>query len=119
MDAEPPSPASRALRLAVTLALGALALCGTSEICQSFLNAVKNFFMGTLANYEAPIEPFNPEVDMKDAGFLLKKLVDPPPETSQDSTVEFAACSFLRSHCLLLESSPFQRLIKKKNKGDE
>lgn len=65
--------------------------------------------MGTLANYEAPIEPFNPDVDMKDAGILLKKLVDPPPETSQDSTVEFAACSFLRSHCLLLESSPFQR----------
>lgn len=81
----------------------------STEICQSFLNAVKNFFMGMLANYEAPIEPFNPDVDMKDAGILLKKLVDPPPETSQDSTVEFAACSFLRSHCLLLESSPFQR----------
>ncbi|KAI5277938.1 Uteroglobin [Manis pentadactyla] len=47
------------------------------KICQSFLNIMKNFFMGTLANYEAPIEPFNPDVGMKDAGILLKKLVDP------------------------------------------
>ncbi|KAK2505555.1 hypothetical protein MC885_017779 [Smutsia gigantea] len=89
--------------------LGALALRSTSEICQSFLNVIKNFFMGTLANYEAPDEPSDPDVDMKDAEILLQKLADPSPETSKDNLMKIMVHSFLCSHRSLLESSPFQR----------
>uniref|UniRef100_A0A8C9J041 Uteroglobin n=1 Tax=Panthera tigris altaica TaxID=74533 RepID=A0A8C9J041_PANTA len=62
------------MKLAMTLALVTLALCCSLEVCQSFLNVTETLFTGTLSSYEAAVEPFLPDADVKDTGIQLKRL---------------------------------------------
>uniref|UniRef100_A0A8C6C942 Uteroglobin n=1 Tax=Monodon monoceros TaxID=40151 RepID=A0A8C6C942_MONMO len=60
---------------------------GSTEVCLNFLHVIENLFMGTLPSYEAALEPFSPEEDMKNAGAQLKILVDTLPQKAQDSMI--------------------------------
>ncbi|XP_077615725.1 uteroglobin [Crocuta crocuta] len=79
------------MKVAITFALVALILCcglASAEICQGFLNIMENLFVGTLSSYEATLEPFLPDADMKDVGTQLKKLVDMLPEKAKESILK-------------------------------
>ncbi|XP_004413811.1 PREDICTED: uteroglobin [Odobenus rosmarus divergens] len=76
------------MKLAVILALATLALCcspASAGICLSFLNVIKTLFIGTLSSYEAAIEVFVPDANMKDALIQLRSLVETlPPDTTEN-----------------------------------
>uniref|UniRef100_A0A673UTK0 Uteroglobin n=1 Tax=Suricata suricatta TaxID=37032 RepID=A0A673UTK0_SURSU len=65
------------------------------EVCQGFLNVTETLFVGTLSSYEAALEPFVPDADMKVAGTQLKKLVDTLPEKAKESILKLMVHSFL------------------------
>lgn len=50
----------------------------SAEICTSFLNVIKTLFRGMLSKYEATVELFSPDADMRDAE-MEKRLVDTLP----------------------------------------
>ncbi|KAB0404723.1 hypothetical protein E2I00_019073 [Balaenoptera physalus] len=54
--------------------------------------------MGTLSSYEAALEPFSPEEDMKNAGAQLKMLVDTLPQKAKDSVIKLMVHGSLHSH---------------------
>ncbi|TKC51148.1 hypothetical protein EI555_004214 [Monodon monoceros] len=72
---------------------------GSTEVCLNFLHVIENLFMGTLPSYEAALEPFSPEEDMKNAGAQLKILVDTLPQKAQDSMITLTVHGSLHSHC--------------------
>ncbi|XP_021540923.1 uteroglobin [Neomonachus schauinslandi] len=80
------------MKLAVILALATLALCcspASAAICLNFLNVIKTLFTDTLSNYEAAIEFFVPDADMKDAMIQLKSLVDTLPSNITENILKF------------------------------
>lgn len=60
----------------------------SAAVCQSFLNVMETLFVGTLSGYEAAVEPFFPDADMKGAGIQLKRLVDTLPEKAKESILK-------------------------------
>uniref|UniRef100_A0A8C3X4Q2 Uteroglobin n=1 Tax=Catagonus wagneri TaxID=51154 RepID=A0A8C3X4Q2_9CETA len=79
------------MKLAVTFTLVALIFfCSpaSAEICPSFLEVIQNLLVGTLSSYQASIEPFSPDEDMKEAGTQLKILVDTLPPKAKDSVTK-------------------------------
>ncbi|MBV97443.1 Uteroglobin, partial [Eschrichtius robustus] len=79
------------MKLAIALTLVTLTLfCrpASTEVCLNFLHVIENLFMGTLSSYEAALEPFSPEEDMKNAGAQLKMLVDTLPQKAKDSMIK-------------------------------
>ncbi|XP_065738528.1 uteroglobin [Phocoena phocoena] len=70
-----------------------------TEVCLNFLHVIENLFMGTLPSYEAALEPFSPEEDMKNAGAQLKMLVDTLPQKAQDGMITLTVHGSLHSHC--------------------
>ncbi|XP_030880673.1 uteroglobin [Leptonychotes weddellii] len=80
------------MKLAVILALATLALCcspASAGICLNFLNVIKTLFTDTLSNYEAAIEFFVPDADIKDAMIQLKSLVDTLPSNTTENILKF------------------------------
>ncbi|XP_019500716.1 PREDICTED: uteroglobin [Hipposideros armiger] len=75
------------MKLAVTLALVTLPFCcnPAPADCLSFLSVIKTLFMGMLCKYEATIELFSPDADMRDAAMAMKRLVGTPPQQAKDS----------------------------------
>uniref|UniRef100_A0A667HUN5 Uteroglobin n=1 Tax=Lynx canadensis TaxID=61383 RepID=A0A667HUN5_LYNCA len=97
------------MKLAMTLALVTLALCcslASAQVCQSFLNVMETLFTGTLSSYEAAVEPFLPDADMKDAGIQLKRLVDTLPQKAKESILKLTVPSFLDSRSLRADLPP-------------
>ncbi|XP_047630061.1 uteroglobin [Phacochoerus africanus] len=79
------------MKLAVTFTLVALIFfCSpaSAEVCPIFLEVIQNLFKGTLASYQASIEPFSPNEDMKEAGTQLKMLVDTLSPEAKDSVLK-------------------------------
>uniref|UniRef100_A0A9L0JI19 Uteroglobin n=3 Tax=Equus TaxID=9789 RepID=A0A9L0JI19_EQUAS len=60
----------------------------SAEICQSFAGVIQSLFLGTPASFEAAVEPFNPDADMKAAATQLKTLVDLLPKNTKDSILK-------------------------------
>ncbi|XP_008705788.1 uteroglobin [Ailuropoda melanoleuca] len=80
------------MKLAVILALATLALCcspASAAICPNFLNIIKTLFLDTLSSYEAAIEFFVPDPDMKDAMVQLKSLVNTLPANTTENILKF------------------------------
>ncbi|EAW74018.1 secretoglobin family 1A member 1 [Homo sapiens] len=79
------------MKLAVTLTLVTLALCCSSasaEICPSFQRVIETLLMDTPSSYEAAMELFSPDQDMREAGAQLKKLVDTLPQKPRESIIK-------------------------------
>uniref|UniRef100_A0A9L0JQI0 Uteroglobin n=1 Tax=Equus asinus TaxID=9793 RepID=A0A9L0JQI0_EQUAS len=60
----------------------------SAEICQSFAGHHSSLFLGTPASFEAAVEPFKPDADMKAAATQLKTLVDLLPKNTKDSILK-------------------------------
>ena len=60
----------------------------SAEVCPSFVEVIQNLFKGTLASYQASVEPFSPNEDMKKAGAQLKTLVDTLSPEAKDSVLK-------------------------------
>uniref|UniRef100_F7B739 Uteroglobin n=1 Tax=Equus caballus TaxID=9796 RepID=F7B739_HORSE len=75
----------------------------SAEICQSFADIIQGLFLGTPASFEAAVEPFNPDADMKAAATQLKTLVDFLPKNTKDSILKLMVHGFLHSHCLAVD----------------
>lgn len=78
----------------------------SAEICLSFLNVTRTLFTDTLSNYEAAIEFFLPDADMKDAMIQLKSLVDTLPSNTTENILKFMVHSSLPSVPLSSGSAP-------------
>ncbi|XP_070086106.1 uteroglobin [Equus caballus] len=79
------------MKLAIIVTLAILALCcspASAEICQSFADIIQGLFLGTPASFEAAVEPFKPDADMKAATTQLKTLVDFLPKNTKDSILK-------------------------------
>ncbi|XP_077720435.1 uteroglobin [Canis aureus] len=90
------------MKLAVILALVTLALyCSpaSAEICQNFLNVIKALFLDTPSSYQAALEFFNPDADMKDAMIQLKSLVDTLPSNTTENILKFAEAVIKSPEC--------------------
>ncbi|KAF3822156.1 hypothetical protein GH733_007530 [Mirounga leonina] len=61
----------------------------SAAICLNFLNVIKTLFTDTLSNYEAAIEFFVPDADIKDAMIQLKSLVDTLPSNTTGNILQF------------------------------
>ncbi|XP_029787110.1 uteroglobin, partial [Suricata suricatta] len=88
-------PARPAWKRAWTHGLSLFCASASAEVCQGFLNVTETLFVGTLSSYEAALEPFVPDADMKVAGTQLKKLVDTLPEKAKESILKLMVHSFL------------------------
>ncbi|XP_020772562.1 uteroglobin [Odocoileus virginianus] len=78
------------LTIAIAIALVTLTLfCrpASTEVCPSLLYALGNLIIGTPASYEAALEPFNPDEDMKEATRQLKTLIDTLSPKAKDSVL--------------------------------
>ncbi|KAB0360227.1 hypothetical protein FD754_004383 [Muntiacus muntjak] len=64
-----------------------LLLFTSTEVCPSLLYALGNLVIGTPASYEAALEPFNPDEDMKEATRQLKTLIDTLSPKAKDSVL--------------------------------
>ncbi len=77
------------MKFAVTFALVMLALCcdsATAKICPEFLEVLRTLFQGTISEFEAAINVFNPTQDMRTAGIELKTLLGfTLPKTREDA----------------------------------
>uniref|UniRef100_A0A8C4MM26 Uteroglobin n=1 Tax=Equus asinus TaxID=9793 RepID=A0A8C4MM26_EQUAS len=94
------------MKLAIIVTLAILALCcspASAEICQSFADIIQGLFLGTPASFEAAVEPFKPDADMKAAATQLKTLVDLLPKNTKDSIFKLMVHGFLHSHCLAVD----------------
>uniref|UniRef100_A0A9L0KDC4 Uteroglobin n=1 Tax=Equus asinus TaxID=9793 RepID=A0A9L0KDC4_EQUAS len=94
------------MKLAIIVTLAILALCcspASAEICQRFVGIVQALYLGTPANFEAAVEPFKPDADMKAAATQLKTLVDLLPKNTKDSILKLMVHGFLHSHCLAVD----------------
>ncbi|XP_068412585.1 uteroglobin [Eschrichtius robustus] len=90
------------MKLAIALTLVTLTLfCrpASTEVCLNFLHVIENLFTGTLSSYEAALEPFSPEEDMKNAGAQLKMLVDTLPQKAKDSMIKLMDKIIKSPHC--------------------
>ncbi|XP_042637455.1 uteroglobin [Orycteropus afer afer] len=79
------------MKLAVMLALVSLALCcstASATVCRAFLQVIEHLVMGTLSDFEDAIEPFHPDLDMKEAGALMKMSLDKLPRQAKDSLMK-------------------------------
>ncbi|XP_004770362.1 uteroglobin [Mustela nigripes] len=80
------------MKLAVIFTLAFLALCcslASAEICPAFLNVMKTLFVGTLSSYEAALEFFAPDADMRDGMIQLRNLVDTLPSNTTQNILKF------------------------------
>nr|7VF3_B Chain B, Uteroglobin,PB1m7 peptide,Uteroglobin [Homo sapiens]7VF3_D Chain D, Uteroglobin,PB1m7 peptide,Uteroglobin [Homo sapiens] len=59
-----------------------------SEICPSFQRVIETLLMDTPSSYEAAMELFSPDQDMREAGAQLKKLVDTLPQKPRESIIK-------------------------------
>ncbi|KAF4009795.1 hypothetical protein G4228_001101 [Cervus hanglu yarkandensis] len=78
------------MKLTIAIALVTLTLfCrpASTEVCPSLLYALGNLLIGTPASYEAALEPFNPDEDMKEATRQLKTLIDTLSPKTKDSVL--------------------------------
>ncbi|CAD7670195.1 unnamed protein product [Nyctereutes procyonoides] len=90
------------MKLAVILALVTLALyCSpaSAEICKNFLNVIKALFLDTPSSYQATLEFFNPDADMKDAMIQLKSLVDTLPSNTTENILKFTGAVIKSPEC--------------------
>ncbi|EFB28170.1 hypothetical protein PANDA_014934, partial [Ailuropoda melanoleuca] len=60
----------------------------SAAICPNFLNIIKTLFLDTLSSYEAAIEFFVPDPDMKDAMVQLKSLVNTLPANTTENILK-------------------------------
>ncbi|XP_057584953.1 uteroglobin [Hippopotamus amphibius kiboko] len=79
------------MKLTIAIALVTLTLfCSraSTEVCPTLLNILENLFVGTPSSYQATLEPFSSDKDMKDAVFQLKTLVDTLPKEAKASIMK-------------------------------
>nr|NP_001254729.1 uteroglobin precursor [Equus caballus]AFI56495.1 secretoglobin family 1A member 1A [Equus caballus] len=79
------------MKLAIIITLAILALCcspASAGICQRLVGIVQALYLGTPASFEAAVEPFKPDADMKAAATQLKTLVDFLPKNAKDSILK-------------------------------
>ncbi|KAG5196446.1 hypothetical protein JEQ12_011132 [Ovis aries] len=88
------------MKLTIAFALVTLTLfCrpASTEVCPSLLYALGNLLIGTPSSYEAALEPFSPDEDMKEATRQLKELIDTLSPKAKDSVLQ------------LMPRAPFQK----------
>lgn len=100
----PPLLSSGAWKRAWTRVLSLFHAPASAAICPNFLNIIKTLFLDTLSSYEAAIEFFVPDPDMKDAMVQLKSLVNTLPANTTENILKFTVRSSLPS--ALLSSGP-------------
>ncbi|KAI4530014.1 hypothetical protein MG293_019870 [Ovis ammon polii] len=79
------------MKLTIAFALVTLTLfCrpASTEVCPSLLYALGNLLIGTPSSYEAALEPFSPDEDMKEATRQLKELIDTLSPKAKDSVLQ-------------------------------
>ncbi|XP_005909068.2 PREDICTED: uteroglobin [Bison bison bison] len=79
------------MKLTIAIVLVTLTLfCrpASTEVCPSLLYVLGNLIAGTPSSYEATLEPFSPDEDMKEATSQLKTLIDTLSPKAKDSMLE-------------------------------
>uniref|UniRef100_A0A4W2FJC9 Uteroglobin n=2 Tax=Bos TaxID=9903 RepID=A0A4W2FJC9_BOBOX len=90
------------MKLTIAIVLVTLTLfCrpASTEVCPSLLYVLGNLIAGTPSSYEATLEPFSPDEDMKEATSQLKTLIDTLSPKAKDSVLELMVHGSLHNCC--------------------